>query len=132
MNQTNPKADSFTRWLPASQWLTLYDRAWLRCDLVAGLTASAVVVPQAMAYGAIAGLPLVVGLYTALVPLVVYAVMGTSRVLSVTTTSTIAILSAHALQEVASGATEASLILASGTLACLVGGMLLMASLLRL
>ena len=118
--------------MPALQWLGSYDRGWLRFDVVAGLTASAVVVPQAMAYGAIAGLPLVVGLYTALVPLVVYAVTGTSRVLSVTTTSTIAILTAHALQEVASGATEASLILASGTLACLVGGMLLMASFLRL
>jgi MFS superfamily sulfate permease-like transporter len=61
---------------------------------VAGLTAAAVVVPQAMAYADIAGLPLAVGLYTALVPLVVYAVMGTSRPLSVTTTSMIAILTA--------------------------------------
>jgi len=69
-----------------------YDGSWLRGDVVAGLTAAAVVIPQAMAYGAIAGLPLVAGLYTALVPLVVYAVMGTSRPLSVTTTSTIAIL----------------------------------------
>ena len=126
------KTGAFDRAVPVLQWLGSYDRGWLRFDVVAGLTASAVVVPQAMAYGAIAGLPLVVGLYTALVPLVVYAVMGTSRVLSVTTTSTIAILTAHALQEVSSGATEASLILASGTLACLVGGMLLMASLLRL
>lgn len=120
------------RFVPALGWLSSYDRAWLRNDAVAGLTASAVVVPQAMAYGAIAGLPLVVGLYTALVPLVVYAAMGTSRVLSVTTTSTIAILTAHAIQEVSPSGTDASLILATGTLACLVGAMLLMASLLRL
>ena len=74
-----------------------YDKSWLRGDLVAGLPAAAVVVLQAMAYAAIAGLPFVMGLYTALVPLVVYAVMGTSRPLSVTTTSTIAILTATAI-----------------------------------
>jgi Sulfate permease family len=77
---------------PAIAWLRAYDRAWLRGGLVAGLTNAAVVVPQAMAYADIARLPLAVGLYTALVPLVVYAVMGTSRPLSVTTTSMIAIL----------------------------------------
>ena len=114
------------------EWLPSHDRAWLRYDIVAGLTASAVVVPQAMAYGGIAGLPLAIGLYTALVPLVVYAFVGTSRVLSVTTTSTIAILTANALQEVVPSGTDDSLILATGTLACLVGTMLLAASLLRL
>jgi SulP family sulfate permease len=72
--------------------LRAYDRAWLRGGLVAGLTAAAVVVPQAIAYADIAGLPLV------------YAVMGTSRPLSVTTTSMIAILTAGALQELVPGA----------------------------
>jgi len=132
MNQRNPETGSLDRWLPALQWLGSYDRTWFRFDAIAGLTAAAVVVPQAMAYGSIAGVPLVVGLYTALVPLLVYAVMGTSRPLSVTTTSTIAILTAHAVREVAPGGTEASLIVATGALACLVGGMLLVASLLRL
>jgi high affinity sulfate transporter 1 len=113
-------------------WIRAYDKSWLRGDLIAGLTASAVVVPQAMAYAAIAGLPLAVGLYTALVPLVVYAVMGTSRPLSVTTTSTLAILTAGALNEVARGASEDVLISASATLAFLVGGFLLVSSLLRL
>ncbi|HEY7184969.1 MAG TPA: SulP family inorganic anion transporter [Vicinamibacterales bacterium] len=114
------------------EWFASHDRPWLRYDIVAGLTASAVVVPQAMAYGGIAGLPLAIGLYTALVPLVVYAFVGTSRVLSVTTTSTIAILTANALQEIAPRGTDDSLILATGTLACLVGIMLLAASVLRL
>ena len=129
---SNAATGPLARILPLVQWLGTYDQSWLRYDIVAGLTASAVVVPQAMAYGAIAGLPLVVGLYTALVPLVVYTVMGTSRALSVTTTSTIAILTAHALQQVAPGGSDASLILASGTLACLVGVILLAFSLLRL
>src|SRR6516225_10551285 len=96
--------------IPAFTWLRSYDRSWLRSDVVAGLTAAAVVVPQAMAYAAIAGLPLVTGLYTALVALVVYAIMGTSRPLSVTTTSTIAILTAGALHEVPTGAGENALL----------------------
>ena len=123
---------ALARWVPLLDWLSTYDRAWLRGDLVAGLTASAVVVPQAMAYAAIAGLPLVVGLYTALVPLMVYAVMGTSRPLSVTTTSTLAILTMGALHTVESGANIALLLSASATLALLVGGVLLLASILRL
>lgn len=132
MNLTNTGKASRDCWLPALQWLRSYDRSWFKWDAVAGLTASAVVIPQAMAYGAIAGLPLAIGLYTALVPLVVYAVMGTSRPLSVTTTSTIAILTAHAIHQVAPAGTDASVIAATGTLACLVGGMLLVASVLRL
>ena len=118
--------------IPATAWLRAYERVWLRSDLVAGLTAAAVVVPQAMAYADIAGLPLAVGLYTALVPLVVYAVMGTSRPLSVTTTSTLAILTAGALHAIAPGAKDALLISATATLTFLVGGILLVASLLRL
>ena len=55
--------------------------------MLAGLTAAAVVVPKAMAYASIAGLPLQVGLYTAFIPMVVYAVLGTSRVLSTSTTT---------------------------------------------
>ena len=62
--------------------------AALRFDVVAGLTAAAVVLPKAMAYAAVAGLPVAVGLYTAFIPMIVYAVLGTSRVLSVSSTTT--------------------------------------------
>jgi SulP family sulfate permease len=103
-----------------------------RGDIVGGLTSAAVVIPKAMAYAAIAGLPLGVGLYTALIPLVVYAFVGTSRVLSVTTTSTIAILTAAALERVAPGADDAALVSAAATLACAVGAMLLLGWALRL
>lgn len=120
------------RWIPALAWLISYRREWLRFDLVAGLTTAAVVIPQAMAYAAIAGLPLEVGLYTSLIPLVVYAVFGTSRPLSVTTTSTIAIMAASILGQVASGAGPAALLSASATLSLLVGAFLLLAGLLRL
>lgn len=121
-----------TPWVPAFGWLRYYERPWLSHDVIAGLTAAAVVVPQAVAYAAIAGLPLVVGLYTAFVPLVVYAFMGTSRPLSVTTTSTIALLTAAALRPVASIGSDEELLMAAGTLSCLVGGILLAAAVLRL
>jgi high affinity sulfate transporter 1 len=104
----------------------------LRADLVAGLTAAAVVVPKAMAYATIAGLPVQTGLYTAFVPMVVYAVLGTSRPLSVSTTTTIAILTAAQLSQLAPGGSAAELILISATLAVLVGVLLAMASALRL
>ncbi len=113
-------------------WLSTYQKGWLRFDLVAGLTTAAVVIPKAMAFAAIAGLPLVVGLYTSLVPLVVYAVVGTSRPLSVTSTSTIAILAASALGQVAPGGDAASLVSASATLALLTGAFLLLGGLLML
>ena len=57
-------------------WTRGYPKEWLRPDLVAGLTAAAVVIPKAMAYATIAGLPVQIGLYTALVPMAIYAVLG--------------------------------------------------------
>ncbi len=108
------------------------DAGGLRFDLVAGLTTAAVVLPKAMAYATIAGLPVEVGLYTALVPMVVYALLGSSRPLSVSTTTTLAILVGAELQRVAPGGSTSTLIAASATLSLLVGAMLLVASLLRL
>jgi len=118
--------------LPVGDWLREYRPGWLRFDLLAGLTASAVVIPKAMAYATIAGLPIEVGLYTALVPMVIYAILGTSRPLSVSTTSTIAILAATALAAVAPGADPGRLLAAASTLAMLVGVFLLLAGILRL
>jgi len=103
-----------------------------RTDVVAGLTAAAVVAPKAMAYATIAGLPVQVGLYTAVVPMVVYAALGTSRPLSVSTTTTIAILSAAALGQVAPNGSPGELIAAVATLTVLVGVLLLLASAIRL
>jgi high affinity sulfate transporter 1 len=114
------------------EWLPSYRQEWLRFDLVAGLTTAAVIIPKAMAYAAIAGLPLVVGLYTSLVMLVVYAALGTSRFLSVTTSSTIAILASGTLAAVAPGGDAATLLSASATLSLLVGAFLLLGGLFRL
>jgi len=104
----------------------------LRPDIVAGLTAGAVIIPKAMAYAMIAGLPVQVGLYTALVPMVIYAVLGTSRVLSVSTTTTLAILTAAQLGQAVPNAEPSALLRASATLALLVGAALVLACFLRL
>jgi SulP family sulfate permease len=131
--RTSSKVDSARRsGLSILNWLPGYQRKWLRFDILAGLTAAAVVIPQAMAYASIAGLPVQVGLYTALIPMVVYALRGTSRLLSVSTTSTIAILTAGELAFVVSSDNPADARLAASTLALLVGVLLSLAGLPRL
>ena len=117
---------------PATWWFLRYHSLLFRGDLVAGLTTAAVVIPKAMAYASIVGLPLEVGLYTALVPMVIYAVLGTSPSLSVSTTSTIAILTAAQLASVAPGGSPAQLMTTVTTLALVVGVMLVLASVCRL
>ncbi|HSR89924.1 MAG TPA: SulP family inorganic anion transporter, partial [Gemmatimonadales bacterium] len=121
-----------SRAIPLLEWLPGYQSSWLRFDLIAGLITAAVVIPKAMAYATIAGLPVQVGLYTALVPMVIYAMLGTSRVLSVSTTTTIAILTGAELSLIAPGGDPATLIRITATLALLVGAMLLVAWVLRL
>ncbi len=114
------------------EWIGEYKKEWLRPDILAGLTAAAVVIPKAMAYATIAGLPVQVGLYTTFLPMVIYAILGTSRPLSVSTTTTLAILAATALGAVAPGGEPAALLTASATLTLLVGALLVLASFLRL
>ena len=104
----------------------------LRFDVVAGLTAAAVVLPKAMAYATVAGLPVEVGLYTAFIPMAVYALLGSSRVLSVSSTTTLAILAGTQLGLVVPDGDPAKLLTATATLTVLVGAMLLLARLMRL
>ena len=106
--------------------------ATLRLDVVAGLTAAAVVLPKAMAYATVAGLPVAVGLYTAFLPMLIYALLGTSRVLSVSTTTTLAILAGAQLGLVVPDGDPDRLVVALATLTALVGLMLALAALLRL
>jgi high affinity sulfate transporter 1 len=104
----------------------------LRFDVVAGLTAAAVVLPKAMAYATVAGLPVAVGLYTAFVPMAIYALLGSSRVLSVSSTTTLAILAATQLSLAVPDGDPAKLVSATSTLTILVGVILLLARLMRL
>jgi sulfate permease, SulP family len=104
----------------------------LRFDVVAGLTAAAVVLPKAMAYATVAGLPVAVGLYTAFTPMILYALLGSSRVLSVSSTTTLAILAGTQLDLIVPDGNPAQLIMATATLTALVGAILLLARLMRL
>jgi high affinity sulfate transporter 1 len=105
---------------------------WLWPDLVAGLTTAAVVIPKAMAYADLAGLPPAVGLYTILLPMAVYVLFGSSRILSVSTTTTLGILTATALKDIGAGGDAAQMVQQAALLAMLVGVLLILAGILRL
>lgn len=86
-----------SRMLPILTWLPHYERNWLTFDIIAGLTLWGLVVPEAMAYAGIAGLPPQAGLYTLLAALLIYALLGTSRHLVVQATSATAALLASSV-----------------------------------
>lgn len=119
-----------TRWLLPT--LAGYRLEWLPRDILAGIAAGAVVVPQAMAYASIAGLPVEVGLYTCMVPMLVYAMLGGSRAMSVSTTSTIATLTATTLVSVGVAAGAENAESAVVTLTLVVGLILVIARVLKL
>lgn len=129
MNATAPPRRKQRVLLPT---LAGYRRGWLVPDLVGGLSAGAVVVPQAMAYATIAQLPVEVGLYTCIVPMAVYALLGGSRAMSVSTTSTIATLTATTLVSAGIAAGSDNALGSLMMLTLLVGLALVAARLLRL
>jgi len=100
-------------------------------DIIPGLTTAAVVLPKALAYATIAQLPVQAGLFSALVPMAIYAVLGTSRLLSVSTTTPIAILCASSIGDALRADASLDPLVASATLSLLVGMMLLAARVLR-
>ena len=91
------------RWPPGLVTLRGYQRAWLRGDLIAGVTVAAYLVPQVMAYAGVAGLPPVTGLWAALPALACYAVLGSSRLVSLGPESTTALMTAVAIGPLAAG-----------------------------
>ena len=123
------------RWLivsaPGLGTLRGYQRAWLRGDLIAGVTVAAYLVPQVMAYAGLAGLPPVAGLWAALPPLACYAVLGSSRLVSLGPESTTALMTAVTLGPLAAGDPARYAELAT-VLAMLVGALAVVAWLVRL
>ncbi|WP_432893547.1 SulP family inorganic anion transporter [Kribbella sp. CA-245084] len=112
--------------IPGVETLRQYQRSWLRADVVAGLTVAAYFVPQVMAYAELAGLPAVVGLWVALGPLVLYFLLGTSRLMSLGPESTTALLTATAIGPLAAGdparyATLAAVLALQVGVICVVG-----------
>jgi SulP family sulfate permease len=95
-----------TKFVPAIGWIRTYDTSWLSGDFIAALTVWALLVPEAMAYATLAGVPPEAGLYAAPLALLGYALFGTSRQLIVGPSSTVAILSAAIVLPLAGGDTQ--------------------------
>ena len=89
--------------VPGMAVLVGYERSWLRGDLLAGVTVAAYLVPQVMAYAGVAGLPPVAGLWAILPALALYALLGSSRLLSVGPESTTALMTAAVVGPLAAG-----------------------------
>ena len=85
------------RRFPTPAWTVGYQRGWLRGDVLAGVTITAYLIPQVMAYAEVAGLPAVVGLWASIGALVGYALLGSSSQLSVGPESTTAFMTAAAI-----------------------------------
>jgi sulfate permease, SulP family len=124
-------ASLVARYVPISRWLPAYPREWLRPDLVAAVTSWGVMVPVALAYAGLAGVPPELGLVTAFAALAAYAVFGTSRHLKVTASSTMAIMSASVVAD-AAGGDPVLYVALTAALALVVGVMLVAAGLARL
>ncbi len=122
------------RWLPSAPilvWGRAYDKESFTHDLVAALIVTVMLIPQSLAYALLAGLPPEVGLYASVAPLLLYAVLGSSRVLAVGPVAVVSLMTAAAVGEHAAAGTHAYWQIAI-TLAFLSGGMLLIMGLLRL
>src|SRR5664279_4998633 len=126
-DMNSPKAESPVKQWPVFASLQGYRRVWVRADVVAGLTVWAVLVPEALAYATIAGVPPAVGLYAAVPSLVLYAAAGSSRHLVVGPMSATAALSAASVAPFAGGdgtlyvALTAALAIVTGILGLLAG-----------
>ena len=119
------------RRLPMGEWLQGYDRATLSSDLVAALIVTVMLIPQSLAYAALAGLPPQVGLYASIAPLVLYALLGSSRVLAVGPVAVVSLMTATAIGDLAPAGSTVYWS-AAITLAFLSGLMLLAMGALRL
>ena len=120
-----------TRPVQDRPWWRSNRRQWLPRDVLAGVTVAAYMVPQVMGYAAIAGLPPITGLWASLLPLVVYALIGSSRQLSIGPESTTALMAATTLAAISNGDPAQLAAAAAGVLAIVTGLVCLVARLLR-
>jgi len=100
------------KFLPILQWLPSYRSGDLKGDLPAGLTVGVMLIPQGMAYAMIAGLPPIYGLYASTIPLILYAIFGTSRQLAVGPVAMVSLLTAAGIGTLAEAGTETYIALA--------------------
>jgi len=112
-------------YLPILHWGRHYSRATLTNDMVAAIIVTIMLIPQSLAYAMLAGLPAEIGLYASILPLVAYAVFGTSRTLAVGPVAVVSLMTASAVGEIAAQGTPAYL--AAATLLALLSGAMLIA-----
>ena len=114
------KKTALSRWIPALEWMPNYSTSFLKGDMIAGLTVGIMLIPQGMAYAMIAGMPPIYGLYASTIPLIIYALLGTSRQLAVGPVAMVSLLTASGVAALAETGSEAYIIWAIA-LAFLVG-----------
>ncbi len=119
------------RYFPAARWLTEYHAAWLRRDIISGLTLAAYAIPVSLAYAALAGLPPQVGVYGYLLGGIGYALLGSSRQLAIGPTSAISLMIAGTVGAMADGDAHRYAAIASLT-AFIVAGLCFLAWVMRL
>jgi SulP family sulfate permease len=116
---------------PILDWLPNYKKEWFKGDISAGLTVGVMLIPQGMAYASIAGMPAVYGLYASIVPIIIYAILGTSRQLAVGPVAMVSLLTATAIGSF-EGLSTSDYILYAILLAFLVGAIQFLLGLFRL
>ena len=114
---------NFKRYLPILDWAPRYGRDQATSDLVAAVIVTVMLIPQSLAYALLAGLPAQVGLYASILPLVIYAIFGTSRTLSVGPVAVASLMTAAALAPIAEAGSEAYI--AGAVLLAVMSGLML-------
>jgi SulP family sulfate permease len=120
-----------SRYFPILEWGHAYDRHILTSDLLAAVIVTIMLIPQSLAYAMLAGLPPEVGLYASILPLVAYALFGTSRTLAVGPVAVVSLMTASAVGQIAAESSTGYLV-AAIALALLSGVMLLAMGIFRL
>lgn len=127
----SPARARVERWVPGVRVIRTYERSWLSRDLIAGIVLVTLLVPQGMAYAELAGLPAITGLYTTVVCLIAYALVGPSPILVLGPDSSLGPMIAATILPLAAGDPEQAIALA-GMLALLVGAVTVSAGALKL
>ena len=110
---TKKQKSLLQRYVPIAEWLPKYDPKWLSVDLIAGVSVWALMVPQALGYAAVAGVPSQYGLYAAFAGLLLYAIFGSSRQVVTGPSATVAAVTGAAVLSVASSGSDEAIALAA-------------------
>src|SRR3974390_1057557 len=120
-----------TRFVPITEWLPTYKPSNLRLDVIAGIGLAGLLIPEAMGYAGIAGLPPQAGLYATAFGLLAYAIFGSSRQLAVSPTSASSAILAATVAPLAASDPEKYMVMASAVTLVL-GGLFVLAGILKL